>query len=435
MAVSSPALADALVEIVGREHLLSDGAAERYAVDAVAPQWAARPADVEQVSRLLRLANAEGLAVAPRGSGSSLALGNAPRRLDLVVDTSRLAGVLDYVPEDMVASVQAGLPLNALAPRLQERAQMLALDPIGGVSRSIGGALASGASGPLRFRYGTGRDLLLGVRLVQADGTITWGGAKVVKSVTGYDVPKLMVGSLGTLGIMVEATLRLHPRPPAHGSWLVSHRSGEHAAGFVAAIIDSPLEPDRLAVVNGEAGRRCGLGDHRLAVLVSIGSVREAVESQGVALARLAQAERSDIHAVSAATWSRLADALAGDLVVKLSGEPRRLGVWLAELERLSARAGLRASAVGQAGNGVLEAALHGEGSRAALAAELVAPLREALRAEGGSLVIEKAPPELKAGLDAWGPVSPESFAIMKRLKQEFDPNAILNPGRFVGGL
>jgi glycolate oxidase FAD binding subunit len=436
MAVSSPALGDALAEIVGREHGESDRAAlDRYAVDAVAPRWVARPGTTDEVSRLLTLATAERLAVAPRGSGSNLALGNVPRRLDLVIDTGRLDALTEYVPDDMVVSVQAGFRLAALSNQLAVRGQMLALDPPRRALRSVGGVLASHASGPLRFRYGTARDLLLGVRFVQADGTVTWGGAKVVKSVTGYDVPKLMVGSLGTLGMIVEATLRLHPIPPASGSWVIGQRSAESAERFVAAVLDSSLEPDRLTILNGKAGRLCGQASRELAVLVSVGSVKEAVEAQGAALAQLARSHDSAAETIAPSVWDSLEAALQGRVILRLSCEPRRLLFWLVELERRSTRAGLGASIVGQAGNGVLQAALRGDVSRGVLGNDLLDPLREELRAEGGSVVVESAPPELKAGLDVWGPVSSESFAIMKRVKQEFDPNGILNPGRFVGGL
>ena len=133
MAGSSPALAEALADIVGREHLVDEAPAlDAHAVDGVTPRWVARPGGAEEVGRVLALAHTEGLAVAPRGSGADLALGNPPRRLDLVVDLARLNAVTDYVPEDMVATVEAGAPLAALGRRLAERGQMLALDPIGG---------------------------------------------------------------------------------------------------------------------------------------------------------------------------------------------------------------------------------------------------------------------------------------------------------------
>ena len=436
MTVSSPALEGALADAVGREHLLSGAALlARYAVDGLVPRWVVRANSLEGVSRLLRLARGEGLAVAPRGSGSSLALGNPPRRLDVVLDLTGLSALTDYVPEDMVASVEAGLPLATLAGWFAERGQMLALDPIGGASRSIGGILAANASGPLRARYGTGRDLLLGVRFVQADGTITWGGARVVKSVTGYDVPKLMVGALGTLGVIVGATLRLHPIPPASGSWLITLPTREAAESFLAGLGDSTLEPDRVTFLNARARQVGGHPGQELAVLVSVGSVEEAVRSQGAALARLAGAHGGEVQSLSSAVWGTLGEALRDPVMLKLNCEPARLVFWLAELERLVSRLGLLASVVGQAANGSLQSALDGPVSGAALQADLLRPLREGLGPEGGNLVVERAPAGLKADLDVWGPISVESLAIMSRLKREFDPDGILNPGRFVGGL
>lgn len=436
MAVSSPALLDALADIVGREHLL-DGAdmLAAHAVDAVAPRWVARPGSVEEVSRVLALARGEGLAVAPRGSGSALALGNAPRRLDLVLDLARLDAITEYVPEDMVASVEAGAPLSALRRRFAQRSQTLALDPIGGSSRSIGGILSSNASGPLRARYGTGRDLTLGVRFVQANGAVTWGGAKVVKSVTGYDVPKLMVGSLGTLGVIVGATLRLHPLPAASGSWRLAWPSPEGAESFLAALGGSSLEPDRVTLLNGEASRACGFGNAQLALLISVGSVEEAVRSQGSALARLARVHGAELEELPSSGWERLGLALAAPVALRLACEPKRVVFWLGELERLASGLGLRVSIVSQAWNGVLQSSLQGVVSGTALYRGLLGPLRERLDSEGGSLVVERAPAPLKVDFDVWGPMRPDLLAVMSRVKREFDPDGILNPGRFVGGL
>ena len=436
MAVSSPALLDALAEIVGPSQLIDSGAVlDAHAVDGMAPRWVARPGTAEEVGRLLALAHVEGLAVSPRGSGAALTIGNRPRRLDLVVDLARLSAVTEYVPEDMVVSVEAGASLAALGNRLREGSQMLALDPIGGATRSIGGVLASSASGPLRFRHGTARDLTLGVRFVQADGTVTWGGAKVVKSVTGYDVPKLMVGSFGTIGIIVGATLRLRPLPAASGTWRIGLTSWGAAERFLAALLDSSLEPERVSLLNGEASRACGSSDGGAAFLVSVGSVKEAVMSQGAALINLSGAHGGQVQEMPASCWGRLADALVGSVALRLCCEPKRLISWLGELERLAAGLGLGVSVVAQAGNGVLQATLLGEVPDGRLDVNLIRPLREGLAPEGGSVVIERAPAWLKAELDVWGPIDLDSLAIMTRLKKEFDPDGILNPGRFVGGL
>src|SRR5262247_4466302 len=307
-----------LAAIVGREHMTAAGAElSAAAVDGILPRWRVRTGSVDEVSRVMALAGSEGLAVAPRGSGSALDLGMPPARVDVALDLSRLAGIMEYVPADMVATVQAGVRLDVLERELRKHGQMLALDPYGGPSRTVGGVLASGASGPRRFRYGTGRDLLLGTRFVQADGTITWGGAKVVKSVTGYDVPKLLVGSLGTLGVLVEATLRLHPMPPLSRSWQLGFSAPEGAREFLAALLDSPLQPDRAALLDAGAVRQVGLTADPIAFLISLSSVAEAVEAQGRALERLAAAHGGGGDVRPESIWSGLGPAAAGPILLR----------------------------------------------------------------------------------------------------------------------
>ena len=435
------ALTRALEEITGLGQVVAESAAlAAAAVDGLTPRWIARPASVEQVARLLALAADESLAVTPRGGGSSLALGYPPRRLDLVLDLGRLDGVLDYVPEDMVASVQCGISLEALAGRLGQHGQRLPLDPAPGGGRSVGGVLATAASGPLRLRYGTGRDLLLGVRFVQADGVVTWGGARVVKSVTGYDVPKLLVGSFGTLGVLAEATVRLHPIPPAWGAWLWSFETTATASAFIAAVIDSTIQPERLVLLDpGGARAAADAAPEAAAVAVSIASAAEAVAAQRDALSALAVGHSGRAIEIGAGAWSRLGSAFAAPVVVRVAGEPARLGHWLTTLEHVARDGRIGLVAMGEASSGVLRAALRAPDRdgipAAAWLGGAVSGLRAALAPEGGSLVVERAPRAIKDTVDVWGPVAPEPLAIMRRLKAEFDPAGILNPGRFVGGL
>jgi glycolate dehydrogenase FAD-binding subunit len=436
VAVSAPALGDAIAAIVGGEHLtIVPSRLAAAAVEGVTPRWLARPGSLDEVSCVMALASAEGLAVVPRGSGSALDLGAPPARLDVMLDLSRLTGILDYVPADMVATVQAGVTLELLARELGKHGQMLALDPYGGGSRTVGGVLATNASGQRRFRYGTGRDVLLGARFVQADGTATWGGSKVVKSVTGYDIPKLLTGSLGTLGVIVEATLRLHPVQPASGSWLFSFASREAAAALIAAVLASSLEPECLAWLSAGALERVGSERAEAAVAVSVATVAEAVTSQGAQLGSMASRLGARVLALDPGFWTRVRGALASSIVVKLASEIRRLPFWAGEVEGVMSRHGLTLSLVGEAGNGILRAAIEGSVAPDAWAREIVAPLREALAAEGGSLVVERAPLDLKRAADVWGPIPGAALNVMKRLKAEFDPGGVLNPGRFVGGL
>ena len=436
MAVTAPALQEALADITGRDHLLRDPVPlAAHAVDGVTPAAVIRPGSGEEVGRVLALCAGERLALVARGSGRALALGNPPRRLDVVLDTGRLRTVRDYVPEDMVATVEAGVTLDALAAHLAPHRQTLALDPPGGGPRSIGGVLATHASGPLRFRYGTGRDLLLGVRFVQADGTLTWGGAKVVKSVTGYDIPKLLVGSLGTLGVIIEATLRLHPVPPASRSWRVGFPSADAARAGLAALLDSSLQPDRAALLDAAGLSRAGLPPDAVSLLVGVSSVLEAVESQGQALAQLARSHGGHAEVLPDAAWQGLGATVAAPVLLRLVAEPSRLLDGVVAARTAAARVGASASMLAQPGHGVLQLALWDVPDPARLSRDLILPLRSGLEAEGGSLVVERAPLELKASCEVWGAIDPETLEIMSRIKREFDPDGVLAPGRFVGGL
>src|SRR6266403_2614283 len=256
MSVAARSIGEAFVTIAGRDRVRDDAASlTASTIDGLRPRWVVRPASLEQLSRVLALACDGRLAVVPRGAGSSLELGSPPSRVDVVLDLTGLDQVIEYNPDDLTITAQAGMSAGALAALLAPRRQWLPIDPPGIAARTLGGITATNASGPLRARFGGLRDLLLGVRFVQADGVVTWGGSKVVKSVSGYDVPKLMVGALGTLGVLAELTLRLHPLPDTERSWLVTLERAQAAQDFVARLIDSPLQPNRVELFNDDAAR------------------------------------------------------------------------------------------------------------------------------------------------------------------------------------
>jgi glycolate oxidase FAD binding subunit len=435
---SPRALPSALVEAAGREGVSDDPAVlAAAAVDGLQPRWVASPATVEGVAGVLALAAAEDLAVVVRGSGSSLDLGGPPARVDLVLDLHRLDRVLEDHPDDMTIGVEAGVRGAALAARLTPRRQWLPVDPPGWRGRTIGGMAATAASGPLRARYGTLRDLLLGVRFVQADGVVTWGGARVVKSVTGYDVPKLMVGSLGTLGVIVEATLRLHPMPEAEATWIVPFGGSDIAAAFVARVLDSTLQPNRLEYLDGGAQRACRVGMAPAAVAVAIGSVPEAVRAQGAEIEQLARRAGASAVAAPDDFWDRYDQACArGEVALRIGTLSSRLADTVRAVERaLQAHGAAAGTALlaGSAAAGALRLVLAGPSAEGVVA--LVTGLRAFLADLEGHVVVHSGPRSVRERLDPWGPIEPEALALMRGLKQEFDPRAVLNPGRFVGGL
>ena len=438
MVVAGRAVGGVLAAIVGRERLREDDAARAgAAVDEVVPRFVVRPGSLEQVSGVVALAHDAGLAVVPRGSGSSLELGRPPARADVVLDLGDLDQVLEWSPDDLTVSVQAGVTAGALARRLATRRQLLPVDPPGVATRTLGGLVATGASGPSRARYGTLRDLLLGVRFVQADGAVTWGGAKVVKSVSGYDVPKLMVGALGTLGFLVELTFRLHPMPESEATWLVRCRDAAGAQRFVDALLGSVIQPTRVELLNSAVLDACALPAGAAAVAVAIGTVESAVRAQGEALVRVARGTGAEAAPETRGFWEGYARAFetAGGARLRVATLVSAVGATLLEVERAVAdlAPGIEPRVGGCAAVGTLHVALAGIGPAPGRA--LVERLRGFVGPRDGSVVVEAGPRALREAVDPWGPVAPGPFALMRALKDEFDPGRVLNPGRFVGGL
>src|SRR5580704_16356280 len=216
-------------------------ATDRDAIGGRQPRFVAAPSSTEEAAALLRAAADLGLTVVPRGSGTHLDWGAPPTSCDLIVDTRRLNRIIEHAAGDLVVSVQAGVSLAELAKVLAKADQRLALDPLS--SGTVGGLIATGAAGPLRYRYGRPRDLLIGITVVRADGAVARSGGKVVKNVAGYDLGKLFAGSYGTLGLITEATFRLHPKPET-STWIsIECTKPESAAETAALMADSPLVP------------------------------------------------------------------------------------------------------------------------------------------------------------------------------------------------
>jgi glycolate oxidase FAD binding subunit len=237
------------------ELLTSSGDLKRFAVDGVKPQVVALPGVVDDVAALLNIASERHLAVLPVGGCTELELGQPPERYDLAICTVRLNALLEHEAADLTCSVQAGMPLAALQQYLTAKGQFLALDPPNAERATIGGILAANASGPQRLRYGAARDLVIGLRVALGDGTIARSGGKVVKNVAGYDLNKLYIGSLGTLGIIVEANFKLIPRPERQETLLVSFENAPAAMETVIALLSSVVTPTAIELLDPAAQR------------------------------------------------------------------------------------------------------------------------------------------------------------------------------------
>jgi glycolate oxidase FAD binding subunit len=398
----------------------AEPAGDGDAVGGVAARWVAAPGSTDEAAAVLRTAAAEGLAVVARGAGTKLDWGVPPRRLDLIVDTARLDRIVEHAAGDLVVIAQAGVRLDALADRLAGDRQRLAVDEVV-PGTTIGGMLATGVSGPRRLQAGAVRDLVLGVTLVRADGVVAKAGGKVVKNVAGYDLAKLIAGAYGTLGLVTEAAFRLHPIPPAAA--YVTVRLPDAAAAYetVQRVLHGQFVPTAVELDRPEPG-----GPAELAVLVEgteagvAARVTQAVEALGPGAAETDRPR----------WWATLPGGGDG-VLVKVTAELTGLGRLLDGVDRAAAAAGATAWVRGSAGVGAFHAGLPGTDPTAVAA--FVTALRDAAPSWHGSVVVLAAPPAVRSEVDSWGPVP--GLGLMRRVKERFDPDALLAPGRFVGGI
>jgi glycolate dehydrogenase FAD-binding subunit len=413
---------DELQSIVGADNVRE--ATPEDAVDGVEPSFVVEVGSVEETSELMKLASREGLVVSPRGSGTKMHLGDPPASLDLIVSTARMNEIIEHVPGDQVVRVQAGIRLQDLQEQLSGSDQMLAIDPPE-KGATIGGIIAANASGPRRYRYGTIRDLIIGITVVLHDGTVAKAGSKVVKNVAGYDLSKLFTGSLGTLGIIVTANFRLHPIPQVSRTVAVEVESPEAAAGAAQAMMHTQVEPTAVELRYGEDARLLTV------LLESIpAGVEEKVEAATFLLNPFGEVRTLSDEETGYRDPSTAAE---DEAVIKLSAPPADLADVLGTVLGAAERRGLDQPRItGHAASGVTFVGFSGgdEDARAGFVEEL----REIWLRRGGSVTLQKAPLSLKNRVGAWDQGG-DYLGLIRRVKEKFDPRGGMNPGRFVGGV
>jgi len=380
------------------------------------------PATTENLSTILRDATAKRLTVSATGGGTKLGWGNAVAP-DVVIYTSQLSGVREHSWQDLTATVGAGTTWSAMQSALAQHNQRVALDPLFPARATVGGVLATNDSGLLRMRYGGLRDLVLGMTIVLADGTIARTGGKVVKNVAGYDLPKLLTGSFGTLGIITEATFRLHPRQLHHTTFTVHSAEIVPLADLMRALVTSGMSLERMQLRNEPSA---------FALDVQFAAVPEALADHEQRLRDLAPGLRTEPSSTTSlyATRSGLFD-IPGATVLKLTTLPIKLSALIAGFAQLAA-SGITAQAVADP-VGVVTVALV---APPAALATILEDLRARLHPIGGTAVVLQRG-ALPADIDPWNDPQhpPPALDVMRSIKQEFDPDRILNPGKFVGGL
>ena len=417
-------------EIVGAAHVATGGAGD--AVDGLVPACVVRPASAAEVQACVRAAAAEGLALVASGLGAHLDVGAPPSRRFVLLGLDRLARVVDHQAGDMTVTAEAGCPLGLLSDVLAAAGQWLPIDPPRPRSTTVGGLIAANLSGPLRASQGRVRDLLLGIRTVGADGAVVSSGGRVVKNVAGYDLPKLHVGALGTVGVILEATFKVRPRPGREEAVVIACRSVEAAGETALAVAAGQLVPLWLEVA-GPGGLPEGPRDGA-AVVVGLGGIAEEVEEARARTMDLARARGSGAVAVAdgAGLRTRLADfaALPAAAVLRAGVLPAEVAALIRDVTARASASGVPLRCLAHAASGVVRVAV----PQAEAVAPLVAALRPGLEARGGSLIVERAAPAVKTGVDVWGDVGP-AMGLMRGVKAAFDPAGLFAPGRFVGGL
>jgi glycolate oxidase FAD binding subunit len=431
-------------DVLGDGAVAAGEAAGAFAVDGQVPQCVAYPETMDALSRCAAALHGGGLAVIPAGNGSHLHIGRPPRAYDVALSTRRMCRVVAHEAADLTVTVEAGCTLADLNDVLASAGQFLPLDPPHPEQRTVGSIIATDAWGPWRLEHGKVRDLLIGVTVVLASGTVVRGGGRVVKNVAGYDLMKLFAGSFGTLGIVVEATFKVRPQPAHTAVLVVPVDSVAKGTTLGLAAVDGPLAPQFVDVVNAAAGAQLELNGP--ALVVGCAGVMAEVDVQHQRMRTLPGV--GDVRRVDAEEARQLYTALrdlpadAGDVTggeggaavlgCALSVVPSRLADVLQRAEDEAARH--RVELQVRAAVGVGTASVRCLGVTEEGAVRLAEWLGEATRAAAGWIRFDVLPTAWKARIDPWG-AAPPGVALMRGVKRTLDPEARLSPGRFVGGI
>lgn len=401
----------------------------------------------EEVQAVMRWSAETGIAIVPRGKGGYAGYGNRVDGEFVILSLERMNGILEHSVGDLTVTVRAGTSLAALQDHLSGQGQLLPLDPPRPELTTVGGAVVTGVTGPKRLKYGTVRDWVIGLRVVLADGRVIRTGGKVVKNVAGYDMNKLFIGSMGTLGVITECTFKLRPAPPVEILVLLEADDWQAVHRLSRRLLDSSLEPTAVEAVNSGAIRvfsdqleaPCGLlvgfADERSAVEVQWDRLKSWADEEGLRLRFVLEgADAAEGWRVLGVSLFCGVDPPDGQAVVKGITLPDRTTEMLQAVEEIAAQHDLSAQSHGGTGTGVIRAVLRGAENRLEALIAGLEQLRRRFEEPGGYLILEQAPLEVKERVAVWGR-PPGGLFLMRRLKERLDPNGRLNPGRFVGGI
>ncbi len=444
-----------LTEIPVSSNLPGNGSGrETFEIDGLSPQWAYFPKTREEVREVVGLCQAESLSIIPRGNGTKIGMGNVPRRADLVISTRHLNRVVDQECENLTITVESGALLSDIQDRLHREGigYFIPLDPPFTEASTLGGILATNSSGPKRLAYGTARDLVLGMKVVLADGGLISCGGKTVKNVSGYDMTKLFIGSFGTLGIIVEATLRLLPLPEKEQTIVAAFSKSEGAFEVVKEILKSQLIPASIDILNPRLaqeidGKPLSIESDYI-LLIGVEGVNEAVRRQTTEVHEitnrflprntelLEEQEQNNLWNAVRDSGLRLRTRFPASILLKMNVPISKTPLAFAASESIAAEERFPCALWGHAGAGILHVALlfsemETDSDRVIHAIHQIAGKAVEM---GGNLVVEAAPVWIKKQVSVWGHEGSD-LPIFRQIKSQLDPFSLFNPGRFVGGI
>ncbi len=438
---------DELKQVVGEPNILSEEQVAAYAFDGYIPKAVVLPTSVHEVQEVLQFAGERNLSVMPAGAGTKLGIGNLPQKVDVVLATTSLSSVVEYEPADLTVTVEAGIRLKDLQTELAKHRQYLVLNPPYADRCTIGGIVATNASGSFRLRHGTARNQVLGLRVVRADGTVVKSGGKVVKNVAGYDLNKLYIGGFGTLGIITEVTLKLSPIPVRQAILTADFQNIQDAADTGLAIVGSQILPMFVNLfVNADpthAKTETPTDEDKPMLTVGFGGDPETVawqltQCQGImeqngAIGVTIVKDESLQHLQEAVQEFSAENKNTERVIAKLNLKRTDLTEFAARIVEANWANDVQIMAL--LGSGVLYVTIPvASDTDYPSLANALTQLRRTAMSKQGNLIIEVAPPELKQHIDVWGSVE-GTLSLMKQIKAKFDPTGLLNPGRFVSSI
>lgn len=417
------AFAKSLEAIVGSNYLTENSALR---IDTLTPAFIIKPDSTEEVSACLKVCSEFAATVVPAGAMTWLECGNPLRAADVVLSLERQNRIIEYSPPDLVAIVEAGVALNEFNAVTKPQGQWLPLDFAGATQSTFGAIAATSASGALRLGFGTPRDYVIGLQLAHIDGTESKSGGRVAKNVAGYDLNKLYVGSYGTLAVITRLNLKLRPLPERDTTMLITAKDPAKLDDLAKRVFASVVQPASLYLATGLPAL-----SEPSALLIRFIESEAAVEYQLNELARLVDKD-FQVSALSneeaETLWQQAVnvDELAG-IGVRLSAPLAEVTAVLKSLKEMP----IDCLASVDIGTGIIRLSFDAENAKAV---ELIRAMRRIATGVGGTLFIERAPSSIRGEADAWGDVG-NLDKLMKGVKNNFDPQSLLNAGRFVSGI